>query len=500
MTKKGSEEPMGSDTKQAEVWRSHFTSHLFSWPFWPYSFFSRGQRTDVGASQEETIAPRETAQPPTTPEPEPRAVSEAPSTQGEKGQVSRLKKRRRSARLNKRSISPTEEQPATPPSPPKKTKVEEGEASNTAPQSPTPEEEPTQTQREGSDKAPSQGDDKSQPSDPTGEESPSRNEDLSQYPDPIDCPGYFLRGGTWLPYDDEDIHKKLHVIQERLQEWSVEWATLEKQLSDEEKQKLIAGLEGYCLQADWDSLVEKLPSNISELLPLILSQALVAKDLFQNVIEDPFFYLNEDGVKVTGEHGQVSYPSRAEVHNLWQWCKQVEPSSERENWNSRKWLQMTVCFLNAFTPETTFDPLLATRMKRLRDSRLERLLHNILDRSSLLHPLLKTVSESAQVRRLHELFHIYQIAADLCIGMWSNEMDFEFCSFDSLGPFHEDIPHMERHAFAEPEPEEKSDPADKGRTVLFMMQPTVTRYCRFDGHEDQSLIHRALVVYSKDAA
>ncbi|OOO13385.1 hypothetical protein OAory_01011340 [Aspergillus oryzae] len=460
MTKKGSEEPMGSDTKQAE---------------------------------EETIAPRETAQPPTTPEPEPRAVSEAPSTQGEKRQV----KRRRSARLNKRSISPTEEQPATPPSPPKKTKVEEGEASNTAPQSPTPEEEPTQTQREGSDKAPSQGDDKSQPSDPTGEESPSRNEDLSQYPDPIDCPGYFLRGGTWLPYDDEDIHKKLHVIQERLQEWSVEWATLEKQLSDEEKQKLIAGLEGYCLQADWDSLVEKLPSNISELLPLILSQALVAKDLFQNVIEDPFFYLNEDGVKVTGEHGQVSYPSRVEVHNLWQW---FEPSSERENWNSRKWLQMTVCFLNAFTPETTFDPLLATRMKRLRDSRLERLLHNILDRSSLLHPLLKTVSESAQVRRLHELFHIYQIAADLCIGMWSNEMDFEFGSFDSLGPFHEDIPHMERHAFAEPEPEEKSDPADKDRTVLFMMQPTVTRYCRFDGHEDQSLIHRALVVYSKDAA
>ncbi|KAB8276509.1 hypothetical protein BDV30DRAFT_235582 [Aspergillus minisclerotigenes] len=500
MTKTGSEEPTGSDTKQAEVWWFHFTPRLFSWPFWPYSFFSRGQRTDVGASQEETIAPPETAQPPTTPEPEPRAVSEAPSTQGEKGQVSRLKKRRRSARLNKRSISPTEEQPATPPSPPKKTKVEEGEASNPAPQSPTPEEEPTQTQREGSDKAPSQGDDKSQPSDPTGEESPSRNEDLSQYPDPIDCPGYFLRGGTWLPYDDEDIHKKLRVIQERLQEWSVEWATLEKQLSDEEKQKLIAGLEGYCLQADWDSLVEKLPSNISELLPFILSQALVAKDLFQNVIEDPFFYLNEDGVKVTGEHGQVSYPSRVEVHNLWQWCKQVEPSSERENWNSRKWLQMTVRFLNAFTPETTFDPLLATRMKRLRDYRLERLLHNILDRSSLLHPLLKTVSESARVRRLHELFHIYQIAADLCIGMWSNEMDFEFGSFDSLGPFHEDIPHMERHAFAEPEPEEKSDPADKGRTVLFMMQPTVTRYCRFDGHEDQSLIHRAVVVYSKDAA
>lgn len=89
MTKKGSEEPMGSDTKQAEVWWSHFTSHLFSWPFWPYSFFSRGQRTDVGASQEETIAPPETAQPPTTPEPEPRAVSEAPSTQGEKGQVVR---------------------------------------------------------------------------------------------------------------------------------------------------------------------------------------------------------------------------------------------------------------------------------------------------------------------------------------------------------------------------------------------------------------------------
>ncbi|KAB8205489.1 hypothetical protein BDV34DRAFT_213078 [Aspergillus parasiticus] len=294
MTKKGSEDPTGSDTKQAEVWRSHFTPRLFSWPFLPYSSFSRGQRTDIGASQEDTIAPPETAQPPTTPEPEPRAVSEAPSTQGEKGQV----KRRRSARLNKRSVSPTEEQPATPPSPPKKTKVEEGEASSPAPQSSTPEEEPTQTQREGSDKAPSQGDDKSHHSDLTDEESSSHNEGLSQYPDPIDCPGYYLRGATWLPYDDEDIHKKLRIIQERLQEWSVEWATLEKQLSDEEKQKLIAGLEGYCLQADWDSLVERLPSNISELLPLILSQALVAKDLFQNVVEDPFFYLNEDGAKL----------------------------------------------------------------------------------------------------------------------------------------------------------------------------------------------------------
>ena len=89
MTKKGSEEPTGSDTKQAEVWRSYLTSRFFSWPFWPYSFFSRGQRTDVGASQEETIAAPETAQPPITPEAEHRGFSEAPGTQEEKSQVVR---------------------------------------------------------------------------------------------------------------------------------------------------------------------------------------------------------------------------------------------------------------------------------------------------------------------------------------------------------------------------------------------------------------------------
>lgn len=340
-----------------------------------------------------------------------------------------------------------------------------------------------------------------------------------QYPHPADCPGYYLRGATWLPYNDDEIHKKLSVIQERLQEWSVEWATLEKQLSDEEKQKIIAGLEGYCLQDDWNSLVERLPSNISELLPLILSQALVTKDIFENVIEDPFFYLNrnENGVQVTGEHGQVFTPSHVELHNLWKWCKQgmlcyldqryvhtltlniVEPAAERERWNSRKWLQITVRFLNAFTPETTFDPLLAMHMKRLRDSTLERLVSNLLDESALFHPLLKTVSNSAKDRRYQDLLHVYQIAADLCIGMWTNEMDFEFGSFDSLGAFHEDVPHMEKHSYAEHETE-KCDPSDKGRAVLFMLQPTLTRYCRDDGEDDQSLIHRAVVIFSKEAA
>ncbi|KAE8365973.1 hypothetical protein BDV27DRAFT_171248 [Aspergillus caelatus] len=296
MTKKGSEEPTGSDTKQAEVWRSYLTSGFLSWPFWPYSFFSRGQRTDVGASQEDTIAAPETAQPPTAPEVEHRGVSEAPSAQEEKSQV----KRRRSARLNKRSVSPTAETPATPPSPPKKSKVEAGEALSPAPQSSIPEEVPAQSQGEDADKAPSCDEDQPQHPDATGEKSPSHDKDQMQYPDPADCPGYYLRGATWLPYNDDEIHKKLSVIQERLQEWSVEWATLEKQLSDEEKQKIIAGLEGYCLQDDWNSLVKRLPSNISELLPLILSQALVAKDLFENVIEDPFFYLNgnEDGLQL----------------------------------------------------------------------------------------------------------------------------------------------------------------------------------------------------------
>ncbi|KAE8136417.1 hypothetical protein BDV38DRAFT_283906 [Aspergillus pseudotamarii] len=498
MANKGSEEPTGSDTKQAEVWRSYLTSGFFSWPFWPYSFFSRGQRTDVGASQEDTIAALETAQPPTTPEAEYRGVSEAPSTQEEKPQV----KRRRSARLNKRSASPTAEAPATPPSPPKKIKVEEGKTSSPAPQSSGPEEAPAQTQGEDDDTAPSCDEDQPQHPDPIGEKSPSHDKDQMQYPDPADCPGYYLQGATWLPYNDDEIHKKLSVIQERLQDWSVEWATLEKQLSDEEKQKIVAGLEGYCLQDDWNSLVKRLTSNISELLPLILSQALVAKDLFGNVIEDPFFYLDEnvDGMDVTGEHGQVFIPSHVELHNLWQWCKQVEPASERERWNSRKWRQITVRFLNAFTPETTFDPLLAMHMKRLRDSTLERLVSNLLDESALLHPLLKTVFDSAKDRRYQELLHVYQIAADLCIGMWTNEMDFEFGSFDSLGAFHEDIPHMKKHSYAEHETEEKCDPSENGRAVVFMLQPTLTRYCRYDGEDDQSLIHRAVVIFSNDAA
>ncbi|OGM50945.1 hypothetical protein ABOM_000736 [Aspergillus bombycis] len=472
MTKKGSEE-LGAPTPSKLNW---------------------AQRTDVGASQEDHIAPPETAQRPTTPEPEHQEASPVLSIQKEKHDV----KKRRSARLNKRSVSPTEEAPATPPSPPKKTKIE-GESSDPAPQSSVPEEDPVQTQREDADKASSRDDGRqSKHPDPTKEKTQPYDTDGTQYPDPADCPGYYLRGATWFSYDDDEIRKKLGVVQERLQEWSVEWTTVEEQLSDKDQRKLIAGLEGYCLQDDWASLVDRLPSNIVELLPLILTQALVAKDLFQNVVEDPFFYLNEDGGKVTGEHGQVSIPSRTEVHNLWQWCKQVEPSGVRDKWNSRKWLQITVRFLNAFTPETTFDPLLARHMKVLRDCRLYQLASNFLHESALLHPLLKTVSDSAKVRRFQELLHIYQIAGDLCIGMWTNEMDFEFGSFNSLGVFHEDIPHMEKHCYAEHEAKEKSDPADKGRTVLFMVQPTITRYCRLGREEDESLINRAIVIISND--
>ncbi|KAE8382673.1 hypothetical protein BDV26DRAFT_288237 [Aspergillus bertholletiae] len=446
------------------------------------------------ASQEDAIPESEIAQLPITPEGELQEGSQAPSSQEEKSEA--LMKRRRSERLNKGSVSPTDEVPATPPSPPKKIKVEGEEPSSPALQSSVPEAGPAQSRREGSGGTPSPEKDRPQHPSPTSE-TVSHGKDQTQYPDSADCPGYYFRRATWLPYSGDEIHKKLCVVQERLQDWSVEWATLEKQLSEEEKQKLIAGLKGYCVQTDWASLVEKLPSNICELLPLVLSQALVAKDLFQKVIEDPFFYLNESGEKVTGRHGQVFIPSRAEIHNLWRW---FEPSSVREKWHSRKWRQMTIRFLNAYTPETTFDPLLATHMKRLRDSRLERLVSNLLDESALLHPLLKTVTGSTTVdRRYQELLHVYQIAADLCIGMWTNEMDFEFGSFTSLGEFHEDIQHMGKHSYAEYESTETFDSGDKGRAVVFMLQPTITRYCQYEREEDESLIHRAVVIFSKDA-
>lgn len=107
-----------------------------------------------------------------------------------------------------------------------------------------------------------------------------------------------LKKGTWIPKEDHRVRGEFVKLEENTRIWAKTYAfsdisALEAKITDTEKSRVLSKLVGY-YYGDWDGLVSCTKSLVQKRLPRILVQALLVKDIFEKIFDNPFLCLNEE--------------------------------------------------------------------------------------------------------------------------------------------------------------------------------------------------------------
>lgn len=151
-------------------------------------------------------------------------------------------------------------------------------------------------------------------------ENPSYNRlyDRAKYHDDIRQIYDFFDDGTagWrqnIPEKLDEISEHMVPIQAATSKFSIDFGLTSAEdlahLSKVQKQSIISALKGYCLQEDWDSLIERFPPAARDCHGEVFVQALLGKIIYENLFERQFWYL--DGkMSVDDEDGDPDFGAR----------------------------------------------------------------------------------------------------------------------------------------------------------------------------------------------
>ncbi|KAK1145871.1 hypothetical protein N8T08_003817 [Aspergillus melleus] len=164
-------------------------------------------------------------------------------------------------------------------------------------------------------------------------------------------------------------------------------------------------------------------------LSILLVECLLSKCLYENIIQDPFYYLVKAG---DTEVDSVPTTFGRDFYNVWQ--KLMRASRVKAQ---RIRMEMTQ-LLNGFDIwDQCHDISIGTQSRNLRRQALERLIASLLGSSSAIHPLLRPLNDPKQSEyRLKRLLHVFREVAEIAIWMYTQESYFLFTdNIATLGSF-----------------------------------------------------------------
>ncbi|KAF9885931.1 hypothetical protein FE257_012221 [Aspergillus nanangensis] len=239
-------------------------------------------------------------------------------------------------------------------------------------------------------------------------------------------------------------------------------------LSNEEKNQLIQGLKGYCQQISWDSLVEQLhPKARPRLLSMII-RVMISKALFDDVILDPFFWLDETSERPM-DFEDLFVPSKSQMHNLWQWQKRVDPT------NAPYWMMTTQKMLLSRCIASGKEPELGERMWDRRDIAIERIAQNLYD-SSLFRKLLPEHPDPEEKYSYKETFlALFQDAGMRNMELWCCATQPISHNIEDLPPYWGIRDAMELDSLTNFVWGDSKETMRRGRYPLLVYRPSITQ-------------------------
>ncbi|OXV11596.1 hypothetical protein Egran_00643 [Elaphomyces granulatus] len=202
-----------------------------------------------------------------------------------------------------------------------------------------------------------------------------------------------------------------------------------KQLSESEKRSIIAALDGWCPQEDWDSLMENFSADkyIRSCLPSKLAEALLHKHLCDHLLTNPFWYLGCDNGSMPSQRtddlqAPFRNPFGTQVYDLWKSFLRVDAIKAH--------------FWRCETVRLQLANRVGACDEQTRKSAIERFASWILQ--GPLGLLAREITDAEEIRERHQLLAwILTDAAELTMKLFCSYSDFGLHGLEKpAGPHH----------------------------------------------------------------
>ncbi|OJJ69863.1 hypothetical protein ASPBRDRAFT_66928 [Aspergillus brasiliensis CBS 101740] len=212
-------------------------------------------------------------------------------------------------------------------------------------------------------------------------------------------------------------------------------AELRKRLSAGDLQIILDSLGDFCLYKDWKSIRANLDKTGHQNFWFLLPSTVLLKHLFEEVIANPFVYIEGSQEDTSSQSSMVPPVLGKELCKLWKRLAKVDPVRASE------WRRTTTQLLNQVHPEKTKDWRVAYQTGEVQESLAHRLATGMLTECKALQVVLKEMTDSdddddGPAERYEGLVDIYRSAIDMSIYLGTVEPDFEFAlDVRQCGPY-----------------------------------------------------------------
>ncbi|KAE8149805.1 hypothetical protein BDV25DRAFT_130078 [Aspergillus avenaceus] len=265
------------------------------------------------------------------------------------------------------------------------------------------------------------------------------------------------RSGSWVTKSSRVIREELAQLEGAVRGWaekhSVPGMAAMTSGSPEGYQRIMERLKGHCTETDWTTLTEKLGKTTAH-VPTLLTQALLARDLFGSIFANPFFAFGES------QEPSVAHEPRS---FSFLYASMLEVNKEE----AHIWRSQMLRLLATPPPNSVHNAPLREQV----ETTTTRLAAEFLD--GPVQPLLQTTNESGMVQRTQELHQLYQGAGELAVSLWTQRSFVKCYRIEELSVFRADHPIMSPHPLHHAE---AGGGASDGQPVLLMVHPAVVAF------------------------
>ncbi|XRM43912.1 hypothetical protein ABZX51_007068 [Aspergillus tubingensis] len=230
--------------------------------------------------------------------------------------------------------------------------------------------------------------------------------------------------GEWLE-DSKTTKDLFHALGMAASNWIGIYCYREAKLRDvlttDDLQIILDSLGDFCLYRDWKLIEARLGTSGRHNFWFRLPEAVLMKHLFEDVIVNPFVYI-EGSTENTGGQSSMEPPVFGqELWRLWKKLAKVDPVRASD------WRKTTTQLLNQVHPKHTNDWVVAYRTGEAQDSLARRLATGMLTECKALQVLLKdTTSPDDVARRYERLVEVYRSAIEISVYLGTLDTEFEF--------------------------------------------------------------------------
>ncbi|KAE8385413.1 hypothetical protein BDV23DRAFT_164985 [Aspergillus alliaceus] len=265
------------------------------------------------------------------------------------------------------------------------------------------------------------------------------------------------KSGSWVTKSSRQIREELSSLEEALRRWAEAYSVGElralESVSIEEKNAVLEHLKGYCAQQDWTILLSRVPA-MTDKLPGLLMQALLAKDIFRSIFANPFFAF-----------GEAKEPSKAHAAQTLSYLYASMLDVNKEE--AHIWRSQTLRLLATPPPNSVHNAPLREKVEAVTSELAVGFL------AGPAHILFRHRDDARAIRRNQELYQLYQTAGELAISLWTQRSFMRCYCLDELAVFRVEHPVMSAHSIHR---QHGNDSRLDGKNALIIVQPAIVAF------------------------